>query len=488
MPRYYHGAAVVFKGPSGPRLAAVVAGPWEDGSYDLDCHQRVRPDAIMPFPDGELVEYHSASMNSWIPARLLRQGQRMATFDLDCKDGVEINKIRLPPPHAGRDGGKDTGKGQPLGPPMTTFPLQAGEICFYKSSAHGWIPAKVQSYRTGEGTCELDVKPGANVDNVFRLLDGTEVEYHSATSNSWIAARLLQKAAEPGTFDLDCKMAVPITKIRPPPDATGGLQPAAKHKSRGGAAGATTGFFDWWGGRAEEPPMDKGKGKDGKGKGKDDMGKGKGYEGTFFVPSPAGGTTADVRQGQGDWGMFGGYGWGGAPRKASLWRYCPQDGRHLDIRSEPNVDGGRSLHCLGAGDIFCVSQEKPGPQGVLYLELADGRGWVFDHKPGFGKMCEKYTVEEDDTPGAYAVIHERLEVTKNRASVGGDTVGKLTAGTTIHILEVAQISEQSRVRGRLDSPQGWITLFDGSTGLRHAVKSRKPPARAERNACSVWGR
>ncbi|CAJ1330391.1 unnamed protein product [Effrenium voratum] len=465
MPRIQHGAPVIFKAGA-PKLAAVVAGPWEDGSYDLDCQQRVRPDAIMPFPEGEMVEYNSASMNAWIPARLLRQGQRIATFDLDCKDGVEISKIRLPPPHAGKGGSAP-------GPPATTLPIQAGDFCFYKSSAHGWIPAKVLSSR-GD-LYDLDVKPGANAENMFRLLDGVVVEYHSQSSNSWIPAKLLNKASEPGTFDLDCKMSVPVTKIRPPADAVGGSGPPKQ--SRGGAAGATAGFFGWWGGEAQagyaEP--EKGKGKD---KGKD---KGKGYEGGF-VPNPAGGTTSDVPQQE--WSMFGG--WGGAP-KVTFWRYCPQDGRHLDIRSEPNIDGARSLNCLGAGDVFCVIQEKQGPGGVLYLELADGRGWVFDHKPGFGNMCQRHTVEEDDGPGCYAVIHDKLEVNKARSSSGGDIVGKLAAGGTVNVIEVSRVPEQQKVRAHIEAPAGWITLLDAS-GIRYAVRSKRPPPRSERSACTVWGR
>ena len=36
-------------------------------------------------------------------------------------------------------------------------------------------------------------------------------------------------------------------------------------------------------------------------------------------------------------------------------------------RSEPNVDGGRSLHCLGAGDIFCL---ELGLRGFGHCEQA----------------------------------------------------------------------------------------------------------------------
>jgi len=381
---------------------------------------------------------------------------------------------------------------------------QAGEFCFYKSSTHGWIPAKVLSARSGEQTCDLDVKPGANVESIFRLLDGTVVEYHSQSLNNWIPARVLNPSSEPGSFDLDCKLAVPITKIRPPLDAKGGSP--SKPATRGGAAGAF-GFGGWWGSSDPDPePEEKGKGmkgKDGKGKdgkGKDGKGKdgyegkgygydgkgydgkghgGKGKEGGFF-PNPAGGTTSDVQQ---DWSWFGGWGATSAP-KVSLWRYCPSDGRHLDIRSEPNIDGARSLNCLGAGDVFCVRQEKQGAQGVLYLELADGRGWVFDHKPGFGRMCERFSADEDDGPGSYAITYDKLEVTRARS--GSEIVGKLAAGGVVLVLEVSNTPDQQKVRARLESPAGWITLVDCSNNIRYAVKSRKP-ARSERNACTVWG-
>jgi len=385
---------------------------------------------------------------------------------------------------------------------------QVGEFCFYKSSTHGWIPAKVLSARSGEHTCDLDVKPAANVDSIFRLLDGTVVEYHSQSLNNWIPARVLNPSSEPGSFDLDCKLAVPITKIRPPADAKGGS--SSKPSTRGGAAAAFG--FGWWGSNDDPEPEEpkgkgmhkgkEGKGKDGKGydgkgcdgkgydgkgydgkgydgKGYDGKGYGgKGKEGGGFFPNPAGGTTSDVPQ---DWSWFG---WGASAPKVSLWRYCPADGRHLDIRSEPNIDGARSLNCLGAGDVFCVKQEKQGAQGVLYLEIADGRGWVFDHKPGFGRMCERYSADEEDGPGSYAITYDKLDVSRARSG-GAEIVGKLAAGGVVLVLEVSRLPDQQKVRGRLETPAGWITLVD-SNDMRYAVKSRKP-ARSERSACTVWG-
>eukprot|EP00931_Biecheleriopsis_adriatica_P053302 TRINITY_DN31182_c0_g2_i1.p1 TRINITY_DN31182_c0_g2~~TRINITY_DN31182_c0_g2_i1.p1 ORF type:complete len:501 (+),score=107.18 TRINITY_DN31182_c0_g2_i1:29-1504(+) len=468
MPRFQPGTAVIFRGPHGQRLAAIVGGPWEDGSFDLDCQQRVRREQMIEFPDGEMVEYHSASMNSWIPARLLHEGRAVGTFDLDCKEGVEIKRIRLP-----------HGQGAPStpGPPQTLLPsassgggpLKAGEFVFYKSGTHGWIPAKVISARPGDETCDLDVKPNASVQQIFRLPDGAMVEYFSQSSNSWIPARLLRPSgpgADPGSFDLDCKQCVPITKIRPPPDAAGGApSPAPKMKSRGGAAAATGGgFWGLFGGEdvAEDGygGVDKGGSKGGgKGGGKD--GKPGGYDGGASfgrqMPPQVPGTMLP-----------------GKSFKMPLWSYNPPDGRHMDIRAEPNIEGRRSDKCLAAGEIFCVSQEMQGPQGVLYLEIADGRGWVFDHKPGFGPMCERYLIDEEDSSAHYVVINDKLAVTGARARGGdGDVVGKLGAGACVKVKEVVTLADQHRVRGRIEQPAGWITLLDLQSGRRCAVKSQQ---------------
>ncbi|CAE8604822.1 unnamed protein product, partial [Polarella glacialis] len=208
MARLSPGSAVILQGRDGLSLAAVVGGPFEDGTYDLDSQHRVRPQALTPFPMGEMVEYHSASMNSWIPAQMLRQGRAVGTFDLDCKDGVEVKRIRLPAGHPPPSG--------PSAPPATSFlngrnngpgsgtGLQVGEWCFYKSSSQGWIPAKVVRAINDEAY-DLDVKNGAGVQNIYPLRADIVVEYQSASANSWIPAKLLKPGSEQGTFDLDCK-------------------------------------------------------------------------------------------------------------------------------------------------------------------------------------------------------------------------------------------------------------------------------------------
>mmetsp|Transcript_98809 Transcript_98809/g.250787 ORF Transcript_98809/g.250787 Transcript_98809/m.250787 type:complete len:346 (+) Transcript_98809:1066-2103(+) len=87
---------------------------------------------------------------------------------------------------------------------------------------------------------------------------------------------------------------------------------------------------------------------------------------------------------------------GGAslPRRAteaseapSLWRFDAGDGLHMDIRATADVGAARTGHYVLPGQDFRVAQEVVGDDGIRYLELADGRGWLFESKPGVGTMC-----------------------------------------------------------------------------------------------------
>lgn len=60
----------------------------------------------------------------------------------------------------------------------------------------------------------------------------------------------------------------------------------------------------------------------------------------------------------------------------------------VSIRTEPTLDKScASGHLFLPGDDFIVSEEVRGDQGVTFLRLQDGRGWLFDRKPGVGIMC-----------------------------------------------------------------------------------------------------
>lgn len=236
-------AAGGFGQPAERTLATVIAGPHEDGTYDLDYRQGVRPESIYRLCGGERVEYYSASMSQWIPARVLRWGRAPGTFDLDCKEAVPLNRMRLPAVEALAEA--TTGQPQaeaPLPPPAVAPPaavpappsaapaanaapsssgcgppgLEVGEQCFYNSATHGWIPARVVQCHPEDGTHDLDVKQRVHQDALYCVREGSLIEYQSTSTNKWIPARVLWRCQEPDGYDLDCKLGVSISRLRPP--------------------------------------------------------------------------------------------------------------------------------------------------------------------------------------------------------------------------------------------------------------------------------
>lgn len=75
-----------------------------------------------------------------------------------------------------------------------------------------------------------------------------------------------------------------------------------------------------------------------------------------------------------------------APSQAkSTWRYNPPESKPMSIRKEPG--GLKSSEMLQPGTVFTALEEKKGEDGILYLKLADGRGWVMEAAPGVGALC-----------------------------------------------------------------------------------------------------
>jgi hypothetical protein len=73
------------------------------------------------------------------------------------------------------------------------------------------------------------------------------------------------------------------------------------------------------------------------------------------------------------------------------WIYSPDIKVPIDVRATPDVNGPRCPTTLSPGEIFQVAEERASPDGIIFLKLADGRGWVFDRKPGAGNMCARHT-------------------------------------------------------------------------------------------------
>jgi len=153
--------------------------------------------------------------------------------------------------------------------------------------------------------------------------------------------------------------------------------------------------------------------------------------------------------------------------EAMPWVCAPSDGRHLDIRVGPAINGPRTKGMLLNGERFWVCSEHKGEDGVLYLKLKDGRGWVFETKPGVGILCAR---RSDASPGDYVITHNETAVTQSANEVGeAKVVARLQFGTCINILEVKHtLPAKGRIRGRISQPAGWIDILDLSTGKHWA--------------------
>lgn len=90
-----------------------------------------------------------------------------------------------------------------------------------------------------------------------------------------------------------------------------------------------------------------------------------------------------------------------------------------------------------------------------------------------------------DQPGSYQVIHNNLVVTA-RELRSSPIVARLAKDVLVEVLEVViQEEGKKQVRGKIESPAGWITLLDRSRNLRGAAPvSSADPQPATGSPCS----
>lgn len=485
------------------RLAAVEMGPFQDGSFDLDCAKKVSPKDLGPLVPGTALEYHSASLGSWLPAKLQGKGTLPRTINLDCKESADLCRVRFPPAPAPSSSALGSSSGRPLN-------LKAGDVCLYQSASAGWIPAKVLLYRDEDKTFDLDVKQRVEAKNIFTMEEGKEVEYHSTSTGQWIPAVIQKRCPEVGVYDLDCKPQVAIARIRPapakapvkapiPPTAMPGgygaqvsaaaLQSEHSASPSGGRGGFLATVFGGWAGglseahesQAGNPALTR-------------LREATGRQNPAALAAALDiAVAANVAEAELDLAFA-------ALRRLEapkLWRYMPNDGLHIDLRTGPDIDGSRSPNILKAGDVFVACHEERGNGGVTYLKLADGRGWAFDKKPGFGILCERYVVQGQDRPGGYVVVHDKVPVSSGleRVAGGGDTVARLGAGAKVTVLDVAkvQVKGEEVLRARIEFPEGWVSILEYSTGHRwmipqpsgqQMIPGGRPPEKKSMFACA----
>mmetsp|Transcript_145927 Transcript_145927/g.254597 ORF Transcript_145927/g.254597 Transcript_145927/m.254597 type:complete len:1018 (-) Transcript_145927:34-3087(-) len=82
--------------------------------------------------------------------------------------------------------------------------------------------------------------------------------------------------------------------------------------------------------------------------------------------------------------------------EATYWKYAPENGKPIKPRTEPDINAAQQDMQIEHGTVVKVSKEQKGADGVLYLQLAEGGGWLFDNKPGVGTMCTQVTADGTD--------------------------------------------------------------------------------------------
>jgi hypothetical protein len=70
-----------------------------------------------------------------------------------------------------------------------------------------------------------------------------------------------------------------------------------------------------------------------------------------------------------------------------LWRCEPKGDVYMALWKEPRAGSEQNVVWLPKGELFQVSQRARGDDGVLYLKLADGRGWAIEQTPGEPAVC-----------------------------------------------------------------------------------------------------
>lgn len=155
--------------------------------------------------------------------------------------------------------------------------------------------------------------------------------------------------------------------------------------------------------------------------------------------------------------------------EASLWKYDGLGDRQpLMIRATPGVNAARTGQALQVGSWFYVSEELEGDDGVLYLLLADGRGWVFDHKPGIGVMCTNQEAAFKSHLWRHTASDRLPLCIRESPDIHGSRTGlTLLAGETFQVSQELAGSD-GVLYLQLDDGRGWVfESRDGSKILCH---------------------
>eukprot|EP00930_Biecheleria_cincta_P076913 TRINITY_DN64147_c0_g1_i1.p1 TRINITY_DN64147_c0_g1~~TRINITY_DN64147_c0_g1_i1.p1 ORF type:complete len:461 (+),score=45.85 TRINITY_DN64147_c0_g1_i1:64-1446(+) len=141
-------------------------------------------------------------------------------------------------------------------------------------------------------------------------------------------------------------------------------------------------------------------------------------------------------------------------------------------------------HSLGRMEEVIGMESKDGQveQTLLDLTFAKPLEMVMSsfEKPPASLKPDSTTDDTGlDTPGEYCIIHDETFLSRTvNVPTEEDVLGFLRAGSLVRVVEVVTNEFENRVRGKVHTPEGWISLLDTETGYRWAFRV-KPTHSAE---------
>jgi len=184
----------------------------------------------------------------------------------------------------------------------------------------------------------------------------------------------------------------------------------------------------------------------------------------------------------------------GASKKEGHWMFKPTDGRAVIALASPNFDAPETGEVVYPGDRLKVLDTQPpmtaerfsntaggvemqeedlGEGDVLFLKLADGRGWVLDREPGnvmcyelFAEVNQRWTYMPEKS-GGHMPILEVPDITGRRTGV------RLHPRDKFNVSEIQAFSDNGILFLKLADGRGWVYdqhVDDGEQLCRRIVQ------------------
>jgi len=166
---------------------------------------------------------------------------------------------------------------------------------------------------------------------------------------------------------------------------------------------------------------------------------------------------------------------------ASGFIYCNQPHRSMspdELTLTAGWEWGQGVGWNKDPSITVTAMEWPVPTKVTKEAALKLDAIVFGKEAAMPPAVLKDTVglwprplkdsfqEDGPGPGAYVITHDHTAVTSG--VLLSEPVDFLSAGTLVSVVEVTRCEDENRIRGRIEKPEGWISLENTQDGYRWA--------------------